>query len=318
MPTFEFRDSGDHELPLFEVRSGSLAAVFLPTVGGRLLSLRVGGHELLWVNPKLFDSDLRVVVPRAEWPEIDGSFASWTNVGGSKTWPAPQGWDGPAQWPGPPDAVLDSGNWTISTSQSVDRLTVKMTSPADLRTGLQVTRSFEFLEHATGMNQTITFRNITDRSVRWSMWEVVQTNTAPSDGVLGVVEVELATDSLPLDLGRYVGAPMVHVEDGTARFHIVSGVAKFGFPAAAGTVRWCDPSGRTLELAAAIDESAEYPDGGSRVELWTQSPVAEPISGLSGLHPDAWLVELELLSPLVTIEPDEEAQFSIDWRVGGE
>lgn len=38
----------------------------------------------------------------------DGTFASWTNVGGSKTRPAPQGWDGDDQLPGPPDPVLDS------------------------------------------------------------------------------------------------------------------------------------------------------------------------------------------------------------------
>jgi hypothetical protein len=38
---------------------------------------------------------------------------------------------------------------------------------------------------------------------------------------------------------------------------------------------------------------------------------------LGGLHPDAWLVELEVLSPLHTIDPGEQADFAIMWEARG-
>jgi hypothetical protein len=313
MLTVRHRDSGDPNLPLLEVHNGPLRAAFLPSVGGRLLSLRIDDHELLWVNPHIFDRSLRALKPRATWPTVDGTMSTWANVGGSKTWPAPQGWDGDHQWPGPPDAVLDSGKWSVSTSTSAETLSVTMESPYDTRTGLCVTRKFTFTEGATNFHQKIRFLNISTQPVEWSLWEVVQTDTSTG----GVVEVAVSTDARPIDLGHYAGSAAVTVLNGKAQLRIAPGVAKFGFPNATGRVAWSGPQGETLGLAVAVEDGARYPDDGSRVELWTQSPLAEPLGELGGLHPDAWLVELEVLSPLRTLGPGESTDFGIVWEARG-
>jgi hypothetical protein len=313
MLTARHRDSGDPDLPLLEVDNGRLRAVFLPSVGGRLLSLRIDDQELLWVNPQIFDSSLRALKPRATWPAVDGTMSSWANVGGSKTWPAPQGWDGDHQWPGPPDAVLDSGKWSVSTSTTPETLTVTMVSAHDARTGLCITREFTFRDGATKFQQNIRFLNISKRNVEWSLWEVVQTDTSTG----GVVDVAVSTDESPIDLGHYAGSAAVTVSNGIAQLPIAPGVAKFGFPNATGRVTWSGPHGESLGLAVAVEDGAPYPDSGSRVELWTQSPQLQPLEELGGLHPDAWLVELEVLSPLRTLAPDESADFEIIWETRG-
>ncbi|MGM9471310.1 hypothetical protein ACS5PJ_04840 [Pseudarthrobacter sp. YS3] len=305
-------DSGDPGLALLEVDTGPLRAVFLPSVGGRLLSLRVDGHELLWVNPRIFDTAFRALVPRSAWPAVDGSFSSWTNVGGSKTWPAPQGWDGNQQWAGPPDAVLDSGQWSLTTTELPGELTVTMVSPHDPRTGLCITREFTFTAESTSFHETIRFLNISNRKVQWSAWEVVQTDTSAG----GVVEVRVSSDAPPIDLGRYAGTTEVSVADGIARLRVAPGVAKVGFPSATGHVAWSGADGGILQLTVRVDEDAFYPDGGSRVELWTQSPLQQPLGQLDGFHPDAWLVEMEVLSPLHRLGPGESADFAIKWNSG--
>ncbi|WP_426228648.1 hypothetical protein [Pseudarthrobacter sp. DSP2-3-2b1] len=302
-------DSGDPDLVLLEVDTGPLRAVFLPSVGGRLLSLRIEGRELLWVNPRIFDASFKALVPRGAWPVVDGTFPSWTNVGGSKTWPAPQGWDGNHQWPGPPDAILDSGRWSLTTTQLPEELTVTMVSPHDPRTGLCITREFKFDAGSTSFHESIRFLNVSTRDVEWSLWEVVQTDTSAG----GVVNVSVCTDAAPIDLGRYSGSVEVSVGDGVARLQVAPGVAKFGFPNATGRVAWWGGGGERLQLTVEVDEAARYPDQGSRVELWTQSPLPKPLGQLDGFHPDAWLVELEVLSPLYKLRPSESADFDIRW-----
>src|SRR4051794_9265789 len=108
---------------------GDLRLGLVPELGGRLLSVRHRGVELLWRNPALLGDDLR-----GEYTPNSGRMGDWVNYGGDKTWPAPQGWDDPDQWPGPPDPVLDSGPYTAVA----DGDTVTMTSAPDPRTGLRL------------------------------------------------------------------------------------------------------------------------------------------------------------------------------------
>lgn len=311
-PGVRVLDSGDPELPLIEVDAGRLRAVFLPAVGGRLLSLRVDGLEVLWINPTVFDHDLRCLTPKSGWPVFDGTYASWVNVGGSKTWVAPQG-SAPGEWPGPPDDVLDSGSWHLNTTTDVDVIRVEMTSPDDPRTGLRVVRSFAFRRGDAGFDQYIAFTNWSGRSVRWAPWEVAQVATEGK----GAVHVAIGDDPSIRNLGHYRGNPQWSIAGGEATMSVVDGVAKFGFPSATGLCSWRGDRGQSISLEMQVDDLAAYPDGGSRVEVWAQSPQVSPLNGLEGFRPDAWLVELEMLAPLSLLEPGETSRLSIRWEVSG-
>lgn len=307
--------SGDPDLPLYRVENGTVALTFLPAVGGRLISLVAGGRELLWRNPGYLDADLRAVTPRAEWPLDDGTFASWVNIGGSKTWPAPQGWNGDGEWAGPPDPVLDSGVWSIASRESADGLVVTLTSADDARAGIRIEREFTVPASGPAFAQRTTFTNVTARPVTWSVWEVCQVDTSAGVGLPAseaAVEVD-AADSRVVDLGSYHGGLVAEAAADVIRFGVQEVVAKRGFPSATGRIAFRGPRGG-VELRFETVDGETYPDQGSRAELWMQAPLDRAIDELSGLHPDAWLAELEVLSPLVTLAPGRSVSSEIGWR----
>jgi hypothetical protein len=306
------RDSGDPDLPLREIRTDRLTLVFVPAVGGRLLSLQVDGRELLWRNPRFFDAGLRAVRPRREWPRIDGTFASWANVGGSKSWPAPQGWGGPGEWAGPPDEILDAGPWVWDESDAGDGLIVTLTSSDDPRTGLRLERRFTIPARGTAFEQTLTLTNVAATTVTWAPWEVCQVDTAPIGGRRGTIRVPVEGGRAPLELGDYAGALSVTRTGEAIEVPVQDVVAKRGFADAVGSITWNAPDGAGLTLEFS-PQDLPYPDGGARVELWMQAPLDRPLPELSGLHPDAHLAELEVLGPLATLAPGERTRYGIGW-----
>jgi hypothetical protein len=317
-------DSGDPALPLLRADNGAVVLTFLPTVGGRLLSISVSGRELLWQNPRYFDVDLRAVRPRDTWPVLNDTFASWANVGGSKTWPAPQGWAGEGEWAGPPDAVLDAGVWTVDAAEDEQGgMIVSMTSPDDARTGLRITRRFTLPSSGLEFTQLTTFINVSNRPVAWSIWEVCQVDTSAGAGLsagAAAIEVDVeastatvAESAVSVSLGDYRGSVSAERVGDRLVVPIRDVVAKIGFPFASGRIAYRGPSAG-LEIHFEPVPGAEYPDGGSRAEIWLQSPQQYPITELSGLHPDAYLAELEVLSPRSRIGPGASTALALRWR----
>lgn len=313
---------GPDELAVVLVGNGEIELALLPGLGGRLVSLRCGGAELLWRNPEYLDDELRTVRPRSRWRPLDGTMGSWANVGGSKTWPAPQGWSGPGEWPGPPDPVLDSGPWALTYELPGDgSAVVRLVSPDDPASGLRVTRELVVPPAGTAFRQRDTFTNVSRGAVRWSIWEVCQVDTSTFAGPSapgGAIEVAVAGRAEPVSMVEADGrVPVGPAAGGTRSVGVADVVAKVGFVDATGLVRLRRPDGAGLELAFAVDEAATYPDGGCRVELWMQYPTAGPIASLGGLHPSARLVELEALSPLHELAPGESRSLDLTWTAWG-
>nr|WP_297425249.1 hypothetical protein [uncultured Actinotalea sp.] len=322
----------DGDLSTLRLDNGELSLVLLPGVGGRLMSLRARrrgqpagtGVEMLWRNPDYLDEDVRPVRPRSTWAPLDGGMGSWANLGGAKTWPAPQGWSGPDEWPGPPDAVLDAGRWSARVEEVGDTVAVTLTSPDDPRTGLRVERSFWLPAAGTRLHQRTSFTNVSDRPVRWAPWEVCQVDTAAGAGEpleRARVEVDVVPDGPgraadPVEMVRLVGRVQAQGPvEGTWLLPVEDVVGKLGFTDAAGRLAYVRPDGAALELSFTPVVGAPYPDGGARAELWFQCPLPEPLEGPGSLHPTAYLVELEVLSPLVDIAPGASVAQELVWDV---
>lgn len=304
------------DLDVIHLGNGELSLAFLPQVGGRLISIEIGGTEVLWRNPHHLDDRLRPRTPWTHWPRPDGSMGSWVNVGGSKTWPAPQGWSGSGEWPGPPDGVLDSGTYRAQASvDAAGAAHLTLTSAVDPVTGLQITRRFTLPSMGTAFFQTSSFANRSADPITWSIWEVAQVDTNPQDvrRPSGRIEVETVGDSEPVRMIEAVGRLQYTVRSAMTDVPVQATVGKLGFPTAAGTVRWLRGDGLHLTMSTRRRPDATYPDGGCTAEIWLQYPIPEPLAEFGGLHPDAHLAELELLSPLEVIPPGGNSSMDIHW-----
>jgi hypothetical protein len=267
---------------------GDLRLGLVPELGGRLLSVRHRGVELLWRNPALLGDDLR-----GEYTPNSGRMGDWVNYGGDKTWPAPQGWDDPDQWPGPPDPVLDSGPYTAVA----DGDTVTMTSAPDPRTGLRLTRAVTILDG--GYRLDLRAENTADREVRWALWNVTQ---LPGDGDVTAGLAGRRDPVVPLIGAVPEYTVSEYTVDGVLRVPSQRVVGKLGVPDAAGWVTWRRDD-VALTLSFAVDPAAEYPDRDSPLEIWLECPQPSPLAELGDLDPPAHITELEVLGPLTPLAP---------------
>lgn len=282
--------------------NGLVRLGFVPALGGRLLSVQVGGRELLWRNSSYVDSALPPVGGHVFAPN-SGRMGDWVNYGGDKTWPAPQGWDTAGQWAGPPDPVLDSGPYTVSSSAG----SVTLTSGVDPRTGLRFSRRFELVPGRPAYRLTLHATNESDQSVRWALWNVTQ---FPGGGDV-LVGLRPGVARPVVDLVAGTGNPRYEpMADGRVRVPNQDVVGKLGFPGAAGWVAY-SLDGYRATLTFEVDESAEYPDHGSPLEVWLEHPLPSPIAALGDLDPPARIVECEVLGPLTDLAPGASTALTI-------
>jgi hypothetical protein len=302
--------------------------VAAPDIGGRIIAYDLGDYAFLYVDPMLAG---KLFSP--EENQGDGSLAAWKNYGGDKTWPSPQGWDIEEQWHGPPDPILDSGHYAVSGQGLVDGAAyVEMVSPPDLRTGVQITRKVTLHPGTTRTTLDLSFRNIKDRSIRWSIWDVVQLNATR----------RLADGSLTYEPDCTVTTPLNPKSKFANGFYVMFGeqdnpqwrvdrnqglvvadyaweIGKIGSDTCApgGQNGWVAFSNSAQRVAFAerfpIFPGEEYPDDGSIVECWTvgKGKVANLDYERSGIY----LMETEVLSPFYTFQPGESRSFQIEWGV---
>ncbi|GAB3441457.1 DUF4380 domain-containing protein [Streptomonospora sediminis] len=295
--------------------NGVLRLTAAPGLGGRILSLRLAGGEFLYRNPRLLDADLRPR-PGVHLGPTDGPMSAWNNVGGDKTWPAPQGWGGPGEWAGPPDPVLDSGPYAAGVAAAADGSAVlTMTSGDDPRSGLRLTRRVTVAPGESGYRLDLEAANTSDVRRTWALWNVTQLDggAGPADGsggvYVGVRDDGPGPHTVPLVAGD-ANPRVVDHAPGVVRVPDQDVVGKVGFPTAAGWISHVGPAGTLTQTFAAV-EGGHYPDGGSRAEVWLEYPLAHPLEHLGGLRPLDRVVECEVLGPLTELAPGETASLAI-------
>jgi hypothetical protein len=305
--------------PAVRLANSLIQLVAVPAIGGRVMAYDLGEHPFLFVDPTLAGK-----LFTAEEHQGDGSLAAWKNYGGDKTWPAPQGWDDDTQWHGPPDPLLDSGVYRLGALDLSDtRCALRMDSPPDLRTGIQIRRGFSLAPRSTRVLVDLTFCNIGARSVRWSIWDVVQLSAARTlpDGSFGhdpscCVTAPVHPDSrFAQGYNVMFGAPdnpQWQVQDGLLRASYQWQIGKVGLDSPGGWVAFHHGSrGVAFVERFAYWPGAEYPDGGATLECWTVG--AGEVGNLNYAGSGIYLMETEVLSPLYTIPPGETAGFSLEW-----
>jgi len=297
----------------------------VPSIGGRVIQLELGDHAYFAIFPKWKGK----VVPPAE-----SQFgSSWKNYGGDKIWPAPQGWQGDDQWPGPPDSVFDAGPYTAEiVTATPEEVAVKLTSGPDKYTGLQMGRTIRMFRGSSRVAVESFMQNVSKRPVRWSIWEVTQLTTASAEDPKEY-EKDFWTycpvnprSMFPAGFNYMFGLvnhPAFSLDE-TGRFFRVNyryQVGKVGLDSSGG---WLAAVNRAQRYAFfetfKYVPGAPYPDNAS-VEFWLHGPGdfinnQEVVSMSADPEETPYLMETEILSPLVTLAPGEEYHFNLSWYVG--
>lgn len=314
--------SGPYEV--IRIGNGPLRLALVPALGGRLLSARRHGTEFLYRNPRLLDDKLHPVDGRRPEP-VGGPMSQWRNFGGDKSWPAPQGWSGPAEWAGPPDPVLDSGEYTVRVDRGVHSavpdgpgaVTATMTSGDDPRTGLRITRAVTLLPGRSAYRLDIRLDNTSHAVRQWAPWNVTQlcAGTAGETGAPGVYVGDTG-EAAPVPLIAGNAHPAVEpAAPGVLRVPAQDVVGKVGFPGASGFLAAVGSAG-TMTQRYAVTDGGDYPDSGSRAEVWLECPLDEPLAHLGGLRPVDRVVEMEALGPLARLEPGGHTELRLDVGFG--
>lgn len=312
-----------HGWQAVKLNNGLVEAVVVPDVGGRIVAYDLGPYPFLWMDKRLAG---RLFSPEENMG--DGSLGAWKNYGGSKTWPAPQGWDNEDQWHGPPDPVLDTGRFALETLEAApDGATVRVRSPKDPRTGVQIARQLTLYPGGTRATLHLEMKNVSDRKRTWGIWDVVQVDASATDASgaesyndQAWVYIPTNPDS-PFPRGYNV---MFGPEDNPewqseVRPNLLGArylyrVGKIGVDSPAG---WFAFVNQALDFAFCMRftyfAGEAYPDEGATVECWTTG-LGEVIDGLDYQRDPLYHMEAEVLGPLRKMAPGDTQTFDIDWH----
>jgi hypothetical protein len=276
-------------------------------------------HHFLFVDPHLAG---KLYSPAEN--QGDGSLAAWKNYGGDKTWPAPQGWETEDQWHGPPDPILDSGRYRLKElSVGQGTAALHMVSPEDQRTGIEISRRFRLGPATSRVQLDLAFRNIAERTVRWSIWDVVQLaaehvtadGSRSHDPTCCVTAPVNQQSRFAQGYNVMFGAadnPQWQVRDGLFWAEYGWHIGKVGLDSRAGWIAFYQGSTRRAFVERFhYEDGGEYPDGGATVECWTIG--AGQVANLDYAHSGIYLMETEVLGPLQTLAPAESSTALLEW-----
>jgi hypothetical protein len=247
------------------IRGEDIEAVVIPSIG-RIMDIRRPGEStgVLWQNPDLLG---QAVQPNAK---------AWTNFGGDKTWPAPEGvWmkDATGKWM--PPVVFDQSALRVRVTEAG----VLLESPVDPRSGVRFTRLIRPAGFRT-LAVTTTYTKVQGPPVQIAVWVITQL-------------AEPRAIATTAKAGRQPLNPMfgplkgIEIENGILYWKRFPDVcSKIGTDGHA--LAWVGDKHTLLIAATPGETTGSFPDDGCSAEIY--------------VSPDPWAyVELETLGRIATL-----------------
>jgi hypothetical protein len=283
--------------------NGLVTLVAVPEIGGRIMEYKLGGHPLLWVNPK--------ELGKRYTPDELADGTTYLDFGGYRTVPVSQ--DGTAT-----DSIssLDTGRWTheILTARG-RRAEVKMTSPPDKATGLQITRTIVMYAGTTNVRITDKLTNTGDAAVEYSIGHASQVigslaadaSFSPESRIYFPLNAESKHKRRFAYLNENGTKQFVPIDDNSLiEVSCLGQTGHIGADSMAGWVAHVDGINKYAFVQRfETHPLGDYPLQNSTVTVRTNSEHS--------------CMELTVLSQLHKVSPGDTAQSSVDWyatRVG--
>jgi hypothetical protein len=285
----------------------------VPAIGGRIMQYDLGTHPSIWINPVYFGQTFYTTK----------NF--YANYGGYKMWVAPQGnWK--AKWGGvwPPSSILDFFNYSSQVLvNSVDSCVLKVLSQVDTDTssaltGLRFSRTMTLYKGSSRVSVAQTVINTASASKRWSVWDNTQVvgsnSTPPADDYSSFWVYYPRQNGIPSDspgcvitrsdtTGLAPNQIVPNVATGINGYNYNHHLFKIGAHSEGGWLAYSDEAdGYVYVKMFKFDPSAQYPDSGSTVEVFSYNDTLIAC------------IELEVLGPMTDLAPSGgSTTFTIDW-----
>jgi hypothetical protein len=271
----------------YRMSNGHTAVSVVPAAGGRVLEFSLDGQQALWVNPALQGKLFPV-------PKRPTSWNDWRNYGGYKLWPAPE-----SLWPKKvgegPDPFLDGGAASVEV---LPERGLRLTGAPSLDMGLLFVRELEMGPRTGVLTVQQRMRNIGPRPVEWSIWDVTQI-PAPAWAFFPANPQSAHRNGiLPLGAGQ-------------DQWKNDGGLIVTEYQGVSGKIGADSPSGWMVGVVGDLAYikrfpkrrgGASYPDQDSTVEVYTSDKTLS-------------YIEMEVLGPLVRLEPGEETSYPETWAL---
>jgi hypothetical protein len=307
---------------VYKISNGLVSLFIAPEIGGRAIQLQLGDYEYFFVNKALEGK----VLPEAE----NNVNAGWANYGGDKAWPGPEGWMNDDQWASVPYYVLDGTRYQAEVvTNTAAEGAVRVTSPEDPRTGVQIIRTFHVYADTTRVKVDQVMRNISRREIRWGLWHLIQNDGAdandpskPNPDLYLYIPLN-PNSKYPEGYYKPYGDaqhPSYHVLPGgrMLQVHYLYWVCKAAADSSAGWYAVVNGQ-KNLGLVESFKyfPGAEYPDGAS-IETWNEGPGTisrGPFDQTLERDPEKtpYFLETEGMSPYAQLEPGEQYSYPIYW-----
>jgi hypothetical protein len=304
----------------------------VPELGGRLMQVNFGGHDMLYNNPKVTGK-----------PTTPG--ARQGNPGGDKIWPLPEGGQDEQHWSGG-GGHLDGGAYSLKVLSSTGgKCAVQLTGPYNAEVGQRYIRDISIgtdtpiisfhivMENMSGYPQTWSEQTVTEYAVsdpagsenldkKWYGVVEVNPNSAyPMNAERHADDCVKPTDG-PKPLSEYPkgyhlrSGPDVNdayeVKDGTLRVHWNDIVQEVWVDTPSGWLAAVNgDNGYTMVERHDIDPNHEYPSKASIIFYSSGAPCAR--RGRPSGSREGPFVEAEVNSPMVTLKPGESYAMDTTW-----
>jgi hypothetical protein len=234
------------------------------------------------------------------------------------------------QWPSIPYYILDGSRFAAEVvTETPAEVAVRVTSPADPRSGVQFVRTYHVYAKTTRVKVDQVMRNISHRQIRWGIWHLIQNDAAdahdpakPNPDLYMYLPLNPHSQYPHGYYNPYGDArhPSYQLQHGgrMLQVHYLYRVGK----AAADTDRgWYAVVNGQKNIGYVENFTSfpdkEYPDGAA-VETWNNGPGVisrGPWDQTLADDPkqNPYILETEVLSPYAALNPGEEYSFPVYW-----
>ena len=283
----------------------------VPQIGGRLIQVTFGGHDLLYVNPLLQGK----VIP------LESKEYGDRNYGGDKMWPMPEGNQDEQHWSG--GGNLDSAPFTLQVLSTGPACAVRLTGPVDPEIGQRYIRDISIGADTPVISFHVVMQNMSGYPRTWSEQTITEYPTSDPAGsdhfnakFWGVTEVNPTSAYLngyhvrtgPADNSAFT------VQDGTFHVHWNNVMQEVWIDSQSGWLAAVDGStGYTMVERHRVDPTAVYPGKASIIFYSTGEPTPSPAKRKNTEPREGPFVEAELNSPMVNLAPGESYAMDTQW-----